>query len=94
MHYVIKRPIITEKNSLIAEMSNTYAFEVDKKATKTDIKKAVETLFDVKVSSVNTSVCRNRSKRTRMGTTKVQYWKKALVKLAKGEKIALFEGAN
>jgi len=94
MHYVIKKPIVTEKNSLMAEVSNTYAFEVDRKATKTDIKQAVESLFDVKVRAVNTSICRNRSKRTKMGTTKVKYWKKAMVKLAKGEKIALFEGAN
>ena len=94
MHYVIKKPIITEKNSLIAEVSNTYAFEVDRKATKIEIRSAVEELFDVKVTSVNTSICRNRSKRTKVGTTKVKYWKKAMVKLAKGEKIALFEGAN
>ena len=94
MHYVIKKPIITEKNSLIAEVSNTYAFEVDRKATKIEIRSAVEELFDVKVTSVNTSICRNRSKRTKVGTTKVRYWKKAMVKLAKGEKIALFEGAN
>lgn len=90
---VIKKPLVTEKNSIMNAM-DVYVFEVDKKATKTDIKKAVEKSFDVKVSSVNTSVCRGRSKRNKFGMTKVKYWKKAMVKLAAGEKIALFEGAN
>ncbi len=94
MYYVLKKPIITEKNSMIAEQSNTYAFEVDKMATKTDIKKAIEKLFNVKVRSVNTLICRNRSTRNRTGTSKVKYWKKAMVRLADGEKISLFEGAN
>ncbi len=89
---VIKKPLISEKNSLLAEFS-TYAFEVDKMATKTEVKQAVEKLFRVKVSSVNTQVCRNRSRRNKGGQSKVRYWKKALVKLADGEKIAIFEGA-
>ncbi len=94
MYYVLKKPIITEKNSVLAEESNIYTFEVEKMATKTEIKSAVEKFFDVKVRSVNTSVCRNRSTRTKLGKSKVRYWKKAMVKLADGEKIALFEGAN
>lgn len=92
MLYVIKKPLITEKNSMLAE-NGVYAFEVDKDATKLDIKMAVEKSFRVKVASVRTQVCRGRSKRTRFGSTKVKYWKKALVKVAAGEKISLFEGA-
>lgn len=92
MLHVIKKPLISEKNSLLAE-HGIYAFEVDRKASKTDIKNAVEKSFRVKVSSVNTLVCRGRSRRTKLGVSKPRYWKKAMVKLAAGEKIALFEGA-
>ena len=92
MLYTLKKPLITEKNSFMAEYG-VYVFEVDKKATKTDVKKAVEKFFRVKVDSVRTSVCRGRSRKTRMGESKVKYWKKAMVKLAEGEKIKLFEGA-
>lgn len=83
---------MTEKNSLMAE-NNVYVFEVDKKATKPEIKKAVEKAFRVKVASVKTAVCRGRASRNKFGYGKVPYWKKAMVKLAPGEKISLFEGA-
>ncbi|MBT4762976.1 MAG: 50S ribosomal protein L23 [Bdellovibrionaceae bacterium] len=92
MLYVIKRPLISEKNSLMSE-NNVYAFEVNRQATKIDIKNAVEKSFQVKVASVNTMVCRGRAKRTKFGLGKVPYWKKAMVKLSPGEKISLFEGA-
>lgn len=89
---IIKKPLISEKNSLHAEQG-IYAFEVNKKASKVDIKNAVEKSFRVKVASVNTQVCRNRKRKNKLGESKVKYWKKALVKLKAGEKIALFEGA-
>jgi large subunit ribosomal protein L23 len=92
MTQVIRRPLVTEKNTLLAE-SGTYVFEVDRKATKLDVKKAVETRFRVKVASVRTALCRSRARRTRLGVSGVKYWKKALVRLKAGEKIALFEGA-
>jgi large subunit ribosomal protein L23 len=92
MYYVIKRPLVTEKNSMLAEQG-VYAFEVEKKATKTEIKKAVEKFFHVKVASVNTAMCRGRAKRTKFGVGQPESWKKALVRLRKGEKISLFEGA-
>jgi large subunit ribosomal protein L23 len=92
MYYVIKRPLVTEKNSVLAE-KGVYVFDVDQAATKTEIKKAVEKFFSVKVSGVNTAICRGRSKRTKFGISQPVTWKKALVKLAKGEKISLFEGA-
>lgn len=92
MYYVIKRPLITEKTSMLSEQG-MYVFEVDRKATKTEIKAAVEKLFRVKVQSVNTAQCRGKARRTRLGVGKVPHWKKAMVKLAAGEKIALFEGA-
>lgn len=92
MYYVIKRPLVTEKNSVLAE-KGIYVFEVDKKATKPEIKKAVEKFFNVKVAGVNTSICRGRAKRTKLGMGQVVSWKKAMVRLAAGEKIGLFEGA-
>ena len=93
MSYLLKKPIVTEKNSLLAEESGVYVFEVDKRATKTEVKESVEQLFRVKVENVRTANCRGRSKRTKAGVSKVRYWKKAMVKLKAGEKIALFEGA-
>jgi large subunit ribosomal protein L23 len=92
MYYVIKRPLVTEKNSMLAEQG-VYVFEVDKKASKDEIKLAVEKFFHVKVINVNTSVCRGRGKRTKFGVGKPESWKKAMVRLKKGEKISLFEGA-
>lgn len=92
MYYVIKRPLVTEKNSILAE-KGVYVFEVAKEASKDDIKKAVEKYFRVKVATVNTATCRGRAKRTRLGVSKPQSWKKAMVRLKAGEKIGLFEGA-
>lgn len=92
MYYVIKRPLVTEKNSFLAE-KGVYVFEVDKTATKKDIKAAVEKYFRVKVADVNTATCRGRSKRTKFGVSKPASWKKAMVRLKAGEKISLFEGA-
>lgn len=89
---IIKKPLVTEKNSILAE-TGVYAFEVDRKASKTDIKAAVEKFFQVKVKSVNTLQCRGRVKRTKFGVSKPQYWKKAMVRLMPGEKISIFEGA-
>ncbi len=92
MHHLIRRPLVTEKNSWLAE-SGVYVFEVDKKAEKSEIKKAVEKFFRVKVQSVRTANCRGRSKRTKMGVAKPAHWKKAWVRLEPGQKIGLFEGA-
>jgi large subunit ribosomal protein L23 len=92
MKTVIKSPLITEKNTL-HQAAGVYVFEVDKAATKTEIKKAVEEGFKVKVTGVRTANARGRSKATRLGLTNAPHWKKAFVKLAAGEKIAVFEGA-
>ena len=88
---VIRRPLITEKNTVHAA-ANTYAFEVSKTAEKTQIKRAIEKAFNVKVVGVRTQNCRGRKRRAGTRLSAVTYWKKALVKLAPGEKIALFEG--
>lgn len=91
MRQIIKAPLVTEKNTF-HNAAGVYVFEVDTKATKTEIKNAVEKNFKVKVEGVRTAVCRGHSKYTKFGLTKVPHWKKAFVKLAEGEKIALFEG--
>lgn len=92
MNYTIKRPLITEKNSLLAE-GGIYVFEVDRRADKLEIKQAIEKFFRVKVASVRTAVCRDRASGQAKNRSKVRYWKKAMVKLQPGEKINLFEGA-
>lgn len=91
MSYVIGRPIVTEKNNLLAE-KGIYIFEVNRRANKEAIKSHVEKYFDVKVKSVKTLICRTRPKKTRGGYGKVKYWKKAFVRLRTGEKINIFEG--
>ncbi len=92
MGFTIKRPLVTEKNSALAEQG-IYVFEVEHASTKPEVKVAVEKFFKVKVLSVRTAICRKRKKAVRGLTGTVRYWKKAFVQLAPGEKIALFEGA-
>lgn len=89
---LIRRPLVTEKSSAAGERG-VYAFEVDIKASKEDLKVAIEKGFRVKVKSVNTMICRGRFKRGKFGVIAPKYWKKALVRLHPGEKIAIFEGA-
>lgn len=92
MKQIIKRPLVTEKNTY-HNAAGVYVFEVSLDADKTEIRSAVEKYFKVKVTSVKTAVCRGHAKVTKFGMGKVPHWKKAYVKLAAGEKIAVFEGA-
>ncbi len=89
---VIKRPILSEKSTKLAEASNQVAFEVTLSSTKPEIKKAVERFFKVKVASVNTTVVPGKAYRTRQGEAKSSSWKKAVVTLKAGEKIEFFKG--
>ena len=92
MSHIIKRSLITEKSSSLAE-KGIYVFEVSRDADKAVIKEHLERYFKVKVHAVRTSVGRNRAKRTKFGTGRVRYWKKAFVRLKAGEKISAFEGS-
>ncbi|PIT99722.1 MAG: 50S ribosomal protein L23 [Bdellovibrionales bacterium CG10_big_fil_rev_8_21_14_0_10_45_34] len=94
MYELIKRPIVTEKNT-IHQAAGVYAFEVESSADKLQIKTAVEKAFNVKVSSVRTLVCRDRARKraTLKNAGRARYWKKALVQLKPGHKISIFEGA-
>ena len=89
---IIRRPLVTEKNSALQD-KGVYAFEVDMKADKPEIRTAVEKTFGVKVKTVNTLICRGRAKANKFGLGKTPKWKKAVISLMPGEKIRLFEGA-
>jgi len=87
---IIKYPLLTEKTIKLIEQ-NQYSFAVDPKATKTEVKSAVEQLFDVKVASVNTSLLPLRKRRVgKFIGTKARY-KRAIVELAAENSITLFE---
>jgi large subunit ribosomal protein L23 len=93
MYAIIKKPLVSEKNAGHVEDANTFAFEVDTRASKDQIKQAIELAFGVKVDEVRTMICRGKYFRKQVKLGPPKRWKKALVKLKQGEKIALFEGA-
>ena len=93
LYDVIQRPLISEKGAGLTETLNVYGFEVQKAATKTDVKAAVEQLFKVKVRSVRTMIVHGDTRTVGRFTSKRPNWKKALVTLEKGQKIELFQGA-
>jgi large subunit ribosomal protein L23 len=88
---VIKRPIISEKSTALAEVGGRYAFEVAAQANKTEIKDAVQRLFNVKVRAVRTMVVHGKLKRTARSMVKKPNWKKAIVTLGEGQKIDFFQ---
>jgi len=81
---IIRKPLITEKTELLRREHNKYTFEVNKKANKIEIKKAVEEIFDVKVANVSTLNVKPVTKRHGMKLYKTQAKKKAIVELASG----------
>ena len=88
---VIVRPLLSEKADEQREQQDKYSFFVQTKAGKNDVKKAVEALFDVNVTSVRTSVVRGKTKRRGMHSSLRSSRKKAMVTLKKGQKIEAFE---
>jgi len=88
---IVRRALITEKGTLIRENSNQYIFEVNPKANKLEIKKAIETIFSVKVEEVRTISMKGKSKRMGVFSGKRPGWKKAIVRLKEGQTIELFE---
>ena len=87
------RPLLTEKITAIREIKNSVAFAVDGRATRIDIRRAVEKIFSVKVASVNVMNVRGKNKRQGRYMGKRSDWRKALVTLRDGEKIELYESA-
>jgi large subunit ribosomal protein L23 len=90
-HQLIKGPIITEKTHALKEAGNKLTLRVDVKANKIEIRKAVEVLFKVKVLAVNTIQMMGKKKRLGKSEGARPAWKKAIVTLAPGEKIAGYE---
>jgi large subunit ribosomal protein L23 len=91
---VIKRPLITEKTTVLREDGRTLVFEVATGATKVDIRRAVEKLLGSKVEGVRTAISHGKMKRQGKFVGQRSDWKKAYVKLREGQKIPEFlEGA-
>ena len=89
---ILKRPIIlTEKSRLLQEEGNHVVFEVDRRANKLEIRNAVQQLFKVTVTEVNTLVVRGKMRRMGRGVAKTQNWKKAIVTLKEGDAIQFFD---
>jgi large subunit ribosomal protein L23 len=90
---IIVRPVVSEKSyALIGE--GKYTFRVNDRAHKTQIARAVEEIFGVGVAQVRTSKVRPKPKRRGLSVGRTRGWKKAVVQLAPGERIELFEGAE
>ncbi len=89
-HYILRKPLLTEKSTQAMEGANVYAFEVDRRATKTDIKNAIEAAFGVTVVKINTQNRKGGSRRLRYGTVKAGEWKRASVRIKDGQTIELF----
>jgi large subunit ribosomal protein L23 len=94
IHDVIKGPLITEKLDQAREKFRQYSFIVDKKATKIDVARAVESLFKVSVEGVRTNVVHGKVKRVGRNIGRRPNYKKAIVTLKEGDKIELFEGGT
>jgi large subunit ribosomal protein L23 len=97
IYEILRRPLITEKSNYQSSKLNQYAFEVARTATKTQVKDAIETLFDVKVDSVNVinaPAKRGRRARSRRLMVRRPGYKKAIVTLQAGQTLEIFEGVK
>ena len=89
-YQIIVRPLITEKNTTHMELGK-YSFEVVRDASKPEIKKAIEEIFSVEVTAVHTMNVRGKMRRSGRESGYLKNWKKAVVTLAAGNRIELFE---
>ena len=92
LHDVILRPLVTEKSSISREENNCVTLAVDPRANKHEVKRAVETLFEVKVVGVHTARMPRKTRRVGKFMGRKSEWKKAIVKLAEGQSIEFYEG--
>jgi large subunit ribosomal protein L23 len=90
---VLIAPVVSEKSYALIEQ-NKYSFRIHEKAHKTQVRQAVEELFDVKVDGVNIVKVQSKPKRRGLSRGRRPGWKKAIVQLAPGDKIEIFEGAQ
>ena len=89
---IIRRPIITEKSTTMDETLNKVVFEVDRKATKHQVKTAVEQLFKVKVVKINSMRMRGKPLRRGLIFSQRGNWKKVILTLREGDRIDFYEG--
>lgn len=92
LHRTIVRPIVTEASSVAYQDRGEYYFEVHPDANKLEIRHAIEQLFGVRVTRVWTSNHRGKRKRVGASIGRTAHWKRAIVTLADGDKIEIFEG--
>jgi large subunit ribosomal protein L23 len=88
---VIIRPIVSEKTFVLAE-AGKYTFRVHERAHKTQIRQAIEQLFDVKVLEVRTALVKSKPKRRGQTAGRTRSWKKAIVQVRPGDTIPIFQG--
>jgi large subunit ribosomal protein L23 len=89
-HQIVLRPLVTEKGMHRSTRYNSYAFEVHRAATKDDVRRAVEELFNVKVLRVHTQNRKGKPRRTKFSSGHTKDWKKAIVKLHPENRIDFF----
>lgn len=88
--YIIKSPLLSEKSTFAMNERNQYTFAVDVRASKTEIKRAIEAIYRVKVVGINTQTKKHRSKALKYGVVTPAPTKKAIVRLREGDKIEMF----
>jgi len=91
LHQIIKKTLITEKSTLARDAANQYNFEVDPRANRIEVLRAVEKLFKVKVLNVRTMNMAGKKKRVGRVLGRKRDWKKAIVTLAPGSSIEIFQ---
>jgi large subunit ribosomal protein L23 len=94
LYEVLKRPVMTEKSLILADEHNQYVFEVDTRANKMQVRQAVEARFGVTVTEVRIINMKAKTRKRSLRQTAVRKsgWKKAIVTLAPGDSIQMFEG--
>jgi large subunit ribosomal protein L23 len=92
MYQIIKKPLVTEKGTVMLSEGNWVTFVVHLDANKIEIREAVQKIFTVSVLQVNTQIVRGKRKRFGKSMGQSKPWKKAIVQLKEGDKIEIFEG--
>ena len=92
IYSVIRKPLVTEKSTIARDEENKYLFEVDQRATKIDIRNAVEKIFKVHVVNVHTMNMAGKKKRIGRIAGRRRNWKKAVITLTPGSSIEVYEG--
>jgi large subunit ribosomal protein L23 len=89
-YQVVLRPLVTERGTHVSTRHNAYSFEIHPLATKADVKRAVESLWTVRVVAVRTQNRQGKPRRSRTVSVQTRPWKKAIVKLHEDDRIAFF----